>query len=242
MRILAVMTTVPLQRALRVRSWPVDPTTAHLVPTAGRHLTAAEVRAVLVDLGRAGYERARTAALSPAEARPFLAAGFAVDEHLHLLAHDLSTLPPPRVGAALRRGRRRDRPAVLAVDTAAFSLRWRLDATGLRDALTATPAARLRVAVAPCGPSGADGVVGYAVTGKAGPRGYLQRVAVAPDHTGAGRGHDLVLDGLRWLARRGTRRVLVNTQEGNEAALALYDRLGFRPEPDGLDVLGTALP
>jgi mycothiol synthase len=232
------MTAVPLQRTLRVRSWPVDPTTAHLVPTAGRQLTVAEVRAVLADLGRAGYERARTAALSPAEAQPFLAAGFAVDEHLHLLARDLTALPPLRPSAALRRGRRRDRPAVLAVDAAAFSPLWRLDAAGLRDALTATPVARLRVATAPPG----HDVVGYAVTGKAGPRGYLQRVAVAPDHAGAGRGRDLVLDGLAWLARRGARRVLVNTQEGNEAALALYHRLGFRPEPDGLDVLGTALP
>jgi ribosomal protein S18 acetylase RimI-like enzyme len=236
------MTAVPLQRTLRVRSWPVDPTTAHLVPTAGRQLTVAEVRAVLADLGRAGYERARTAALSPAEARPFLAAGFAVDEHLHLLAHDRTTLPRPRPEAALRRGRRRDRPAVLAVDAAAFSPLWRLDAAGLRDALTATPVARLRVAVAPTGAPAGDGVVGYAVTGKAGPRGYLQRVAVTPDHAGAGRGHDLVLDGLRWLARRGARGAVVNTQEGNEAALALYHRLGFHPEPDGLDVLGTALP
>jgi ribosomal protein S18 acetylase RimI-like enzyme len=33
----------------------------------------------------------------------------------------------------------------------------------------------------------------------------------------------------------------VNTQEGNAAALHLYEALGFRPEPAGLDVLGVPL-
>ena len=41
---------------------------------------------------------------------------------------------------------------------------------------------------------------------------------------------------------RGARRAVVNTQEGNAAALALYEALGFRPEPAGLDVLGAPLP
>jgi mycothiol synthase len=65
----------------------------------------------------------------------------------------------------------------------------------------------------------------------------LQRLAVLPDAQGAGIGAALVLDGLRWLRRWGAKEVLVNTQEGNEAAVRLYERLGFRRQSDGLAVL-----
>ncbi len=190
---------------------------------------------MLAELADAGYARVRTAALSPDEQEPFLAAGFEVDEHLHLLAHDLSDLPPLRRPSPLRRARRRDRPAVLEVDRAAFAPPWRLDMAGLREALLATPTVRFRVA-------GVDGgLVGYAVSGRAGWRGYLQRVAVHPDHVDRGLGRALVGDALDWLERRGAQRAVVNTQEGNEAALHLYEAMGFRPEPRGLDVLGVPL-
>lgn len=232
----AGMTTASPHRALRVRPWPVDPTTAHLVPYAARRLNVDTVRGVLAELAEAGYQRARTAALSPDEQAPFLAAGFEVDEHLHLLAHDLRAVTPPPRPSPLRRARRRDRDAVLGVDRAAFSPPWRLDAAGLREALVATPSVRFRVAVLD------SRVVGYAVAGRAGRRGYLQRLAVHPDQAGQGLGRALAADALVWLAQRGTRRAVVNTQEGNATALALYEALGFRPEPAGLDVLGAPLP
>ncbi len=229
------MTTAARHRALRVRPWPVDPTIAHLVPYASRRLSVDALRRVLTDLADAGYQRARTAALSPDEQVPFLAVGFAVDEHLHLLAHDLEHVDPVARPSPIRRGGRRDRPAILAVDALAFAPPWRLDAGGLRDAQLATPSSRLRV-TAP-----GRTVVGYAVSGRAGSRGYLQRVAVHPEHANQGLGRDLVLDALAWLRRRGARRALVNTQEHNTAALHLYEALGFRTEPDGLDVLGAPL-
>ena len=100
--------------------------------------------------------------------------GFTVHEHLHLLRHPLdrstpiATRPPDRHRASTRAGRdppgrRRDRDAVLEVDHLAFSPFWRFDRAGLDDARNATPVSRFRVA--------ADGgtVVGYAVTGRAGP-------------------------------------------------------------------------
>jgi ribosomal protein S18 acetylase RimI-like enzyme len=80
-------------------------------------------------------------------------------------------------------------------------------------------------------------VAGYAITGRAGPRGYLQRLAVDPSVQRQGIGAALVADGLRWLRRWGAREVLVNTQVGNGPALALYEALGFRLQPDGLAVL-----
>ena len=70
-----------------------------------------------------------------------------------------------------------------------------------------------------------------------GPRGFLQRLAVDPEHQGHGLGRALAIDGLRWMKRRGVDRAMVNTQERNDAALALYQHLGFRLQPGGLAVL-----
>jgi ribosomal protein S18 acetylase RimI-like enzyme len=218
---------------LRMVPWRGDTTTAYLTPARGRPSVGAVSRC-LEQLHDEGFLAVLTAALAAPEQAPFLAAGFAVHERLHLLTRSLDDLPPePRVDQVLlRRGRRAARPAVLEVDNAAFPPFWRLDESGLDDAMTATPSSRLRVAVGP-----ADAIVGYAVTGRAGPRGYLQRLAVRPNAQHQGVGSMLVIDGLRWLRRWGAREVMVNTQEGNEPAVRLYQRLGFRLEADGLAVL-----
>jgi ribosomal protein S18 acetylase RimI-like enzyme len=50
-----------------------------------------------------------------------------------------------------------------------------------------------------------------------------------------------VLDGLHWARRRAAVQVVVNTQESNEHALALYERLGFRRQAVGLAVLQAPL-
>lgn len=223
---------------LRIAPWRGDTTTAHLTPGRGRPTPAAIARA-LEELAAGPYGAALTAALPVAEQRPFLDAGFEVHERLHLLVRSLDDVPqvgPPP--ADLRRGRHADRPAVLAVDTAAFPPFWRLGGPDLEDALAATPTSRLRVAV---GRGDGRPLTGYAVTGRAGPRGYLQRLAVEPAAQDAGIGAALVVDGLRWLRRWGAKEVLVNTQEGNAAAVRLYERLGFRLQADGLAVLRRAL-
>lgn len=219
---------------LRVAGWRGEVTTAYLLPTRGRP-SVASLERTLRALGDEGYRAAITSALGPPEQVPFLAAGFAVHERLHLLTRSIDHLPaPPATGAALRRGRRADRPAILALDAEAFVPFWHLDEAGLDDALTATPSARLRVATHP---DSAQPVAGYAVTGRAGSRGYLQRLAVDPALQRCGVGGALVLDGLRWLRRWGSREVLVNTQVGNDGAVALYEALGFRIQPEGLAVL-----
>jgi ribosomal protein S18 acetylase RimI-like enzyme len=223
---------------LRVAPWRGDATTAHLTPGRGRP-TPAAIAQVLGELATSDYEIALTAALPPAEQRPFLDAGFEVHERLHLFVHHLDDLPqldPPP--AELRRGHHADRPQILTVDAAAFPPFWRLDAPGLEDALAATPSARLRVGT---GQGQPRPILGYAVTGRAGPRGYVQRLAVDPAAQGTGIGGALVVDGLRWLRRWGAREVMVNTQEGNASAVRLYQRLGFHLQADGLAVLRRAL-
>lgn len=221
---------------VRAGPWRGDERVAFLTPLPDAPIpSAAFVRHCCELLAGRGYVKVVTGALAPGEQPGFLTAGFDVEEQLHLLAHDLRDLPPPTdAERCLRRPRSADEAAVLAVDAAAFPPFWRLDASGLDEAVRATPTARYRIAVDP-------DVVGYAVTGRAGRRGFLQRLAVHPNRQRCGFGRALVLDGLRWLRRRRAERAVVNTQLENDAALALYESLGFRREPSGLSVLSTRL-
>jgi ribosomal protein S18 acetylase RimI-like enzyme len=66
-------------------------------------------------------------------------------------------------------------------------------------------------------------------------------LAVLPAARGQGLGRSLVGDVLRWMQRRGAARALVNTQQTNEAALALYRACGFQVQPEGLRVLARSL-
>jgi ribosomal protein S18 acetylase RimI-like enzyme len=223
---------------IRVGPWHGDARVGYLAPVGEAPAPGVtDVRAACERLALGGFAEVVTAAIGPLESQGFLLAGFEVHERLHLLERDLLDLPDSP-SAELRRARRRDRPRVLEVDAAAFSDFWRLDDAGLDEALSATPSSRFRVARHD--PS-VDGVGGYAICGRAGRRGFLQRLAVDPVAQGAGLGRALVLDGLTWLRRRGADRVVVNTQEANERALHLYERLGFRRQPGGLAVLKKSL-
>ena len=192
------------------------------------------VRLCLDRLAAQGFSKVVTTALSAPEQAGFLGAGFGVEEELHLLVHDLRDLPPP-TAEALRRARRGDKTDVLDIDGLAFPPFWRIDENGLADALGATPHARCRLAIRH------DAAVAYAITGRAGRRGFLQRLAVHPEHQRRGLGRALALDALHWLRRWRVERAVVNTQLENDAALSLYESLGFRRESSGLLVLSRGL-
>ncbi len=217
----------------RLGPWRGEREVAYLAVGAQRPPSAEVLDRCLHTLRGRGYQRVLTNALAPAEALPFVDAGFAVHERLHLLAHDLADVP----GADhdTRRARPDDHPAVLGLDQRAFRPFWRLDRDGLDQALDATPSTRFRVVEGP------DGLVGYAVTGRADRRGYLQRVGVDPSAQGSGVGRALVADALRWLRRHRAHDAVVNTQLDNVAALALYRSCGFRELPSGLCVMSRAL-
>ncbi len=226
----------------RVGPWHADPVVAYLALFPEQPRPSVEgLRRCCERLSEVGYSSIITSALHTVEADPFLAAGFEEYDRLRVLAHDLRDVPEsPSAGAPdrlrLRRARRRDHELALAVDGRAFPAFWRLDRTGLDEAIEATPRTRFRVAEID------DEIVGYAVTGRAGDQGFLQRLATEPTRTRQGVGSSLVLDALRWAGRRRVRRMLVNTQYDNQRALDLYVGLGFELTPTDLVVLSRPIP
>lgn len=222
----------------RTGPWRTDASVAFLMPVTDAPPPSREfVRRCLGLLAQRGFQSVVTGALAPEEQGGFLEAGFAVQEQLHLLVLGRGAeLPPVPAGLPLRRAGSLRAAKALEVDAAAFSPFWRFDRAGLREALAATPERRFRVATQRRGL-----VVGYAICGAAGGRGFVQRLAVAPASQGHGTGKRLLLDGLHWLRRVGTLQIAVNTQIGNHAALALYRSVGFRDDPKGLCVLSTNL-
>jgi [ribosomal protein S18]-alanine N-acetyltransferase len=196
--------------------------------------STAFVRRCVDQLARQGFSKVVTSALTTPEQSGFLFAGFTVQERLHLLGHDLTDIPQADT-RELRRAHRADHAAVLAVDEAAFPPFWRIDEAGLAEALGATPHVRFRLADNP------SGITAYAVTGRSGRRGFLQRLAVVPDQQRLGLGRALVVDALHWLRRWRVEQAVVNTQLGNDPAVALYESVGFVHEPEGLCVLSLEL-
>lgn len=219
---------------LRVGPWRDTADVGYIAPLADASPpTIGTIRHCIERLRRRNMREIVTAAIGEREASAFVDLGFAVHERLALLAHDLDG-GPPAGAVATRRARRSDRPEILRVDNEAFSAFWQLDEAGLREALTATPATRFRC-------TGRDEITGYAIFGRAGDRGYLQRLAVHPAHHRNGIASALVADGFAWALRRGVRSVLVNTQEENTGALAFYERTGFVRERHGLVVCRLVL-
>jgi len=185
-------------------------------------------------LSAQGFASVLTSVPGPGEQSPFLDAGYRVHEILSLLEVNLhrtvaATCPQP--GLRIRLARRSDVKPILKLDAAAFDTFWRFDTEALVEAAHATPRNRQRVA------QQGKKVVGYTMIGQSGRTGFIQRLAVDPDHYGQGTGRTLLLDGLRWLQNREVFQALVNTQPGNSRALALYQSVGFTQRPEDLAVL-----
>lgn len=218
----------------RVGSWRGEHQVAHLSPASAAPLSGDFVRHCLDWLAGHGFTSVIGSALPRKDCDGFLDAGFEVREELHLLVHDLEGLPSAPHG--LRRAGRRDQAAVLELDAVSFDPFWQLGPDGLDDALRATSHVRFRVTGRRWGRT-----AGYAITGRSGATGYLQRLAVHPAARGAGLGRALVTDGLWWIRRHGAGQALVNTQRDNDAALALYRSCGFRLQRGELCVLQKGL-
>ncbi len=182
-----------------------------------------------------------TPAVAGPEARPYLDAKFRVADQLVLLTHDIA--PParwmrrwsraavPPAGLTSVSGNRLSDSSIVEIDARSFGADRSLDLAGLEVARQSTPNTRTQVLLQD------DSAIGYAITGRDGRRGYLQRLGVVPNAWGRGVGSWLVQDALSWCARHGVVRVVVNTQQDNDRALALYVRHGFQTTQLALQVL-----
>lgn len=223
----------------RVRAWPGRVEVAHLVLTDHQTSpTVSAVRSWCELLRLEGYPLVRTGALSPEAAATFERAGFHRIQSLALLRlddpvtlHRLRQLPRPVVAMRTLRSTRSLHTAA-TIDRSAFDVDWDLDVQAIRDACRATPAHRIRLAV-----TATDEPAGYMITGRSGPSGFVQRLAVTPEHQGQGIAHALLQDGLQWLARHRVKDVLVNTHLDNVRALTLYAAWGFARLDDELQVM-----
>jgi ribosomal protein S18 acetylase RimI-like enzyme len=213
----------------RVRPWPSQPAVAQLVMyQQSRMPSVADLDRWCAELHDSGYTAARTTALATVPGSRVSSAGFTSIQELVLLQHlHPSDAPPP--SGATRRMTPAHHEAAAAVDVAAFGQQWSLDADAIGDVRMATPRWRARLA-------GDGSVQAYAITGRDSRQGFLQRLAVAPQVQRTGLGVRLVLDSLRWCARWRVDKVLVNTHVGNDAALALYEHVGFERLTERLHV------
>ena len=218
----------------RVRPWAFEQNVAHLVLyNQSRLPTPSEIVEWIAELRNTGYDTVRTGALGAQAGARFERLGFESVQSLVLLEHtaiNSVTGPPARRSATPVRLTIDDDAAASRVDVAAFGPGWCIDRVGIGDVRSATPRHRARAIRAE------DQLVAYAVSGRDGRNGYIQRLAVSPEHQHRGYGSALAGDSLRWMARWRVHRALVNTHVGNDAALALYRRLGFVDLSDRLHV------
>jgi ribosomal protein S18 acetylase RimI-like enzyme len=78
------------------------------------------------------------------------------------------------------------------------------------------------------GANGEGELVGAAMVGYDGHRGWAYYVAVHPQRQGDGIGADLMAMAEEWLRRRGAVKVQVMVRHANEAVAGFYDRLGYQ--------------
>lgn len=222
-----------------MRAWPGRGDIAHLILTDH---TIGPSASGLADWIRrivtSGYDIIRTGAIAAELAPVFRDTGFREIQRLALLELDddsmFARFRKMRSPLYELRPLRSLRSMQLAadIDALAFEEGWNMDAPSIREACSATPQHRLRMAV-----TADDHPVGYMVTGRSDTTGFVQRLAVDPAHRGLGVGSALLQDGLSWLARHRVTSVLVNTHLDNQRALDLYRRWGFHRLEHHLEVL-----
>ena len=221
---------------LRLMPWQASTRVAYLASITDQPNVPREfIEEAISLLQNQGFDSVVTGAISNQHETSFFETGFTEKERLVLLHQRVHGQSGRRQHAnRLRRPhriRRRHVNAVLQVDSRCFDSFWRLDDSGINEALAATVRTRFRFY------AHQGAVASYAISGFTGQSGFIQRLAVDPAAQHQGLGAGLLDDALRWMARRGVRDVYVNTQTTNKSALALYRRMGFAPTADYLAVL-----
>ncbi len=228
----------------RVVSWDEGHETALITTMPAMTLLSERFLARCVDAASTrGFKELRTGALSPLEQATFLRVGFEVRSELCLLAMSLDAGVPTSLredgpGGVWRFKDYEDNclDELIDIDRAAFGVNSGFGLPALRESIAATPTTSIRVAVSAQGATEA-----YAVFGRSTLHGYVQRLAVRPSAQRRGAGFGLLCDGLDWMRRDRVGRAFVNTERGNEAALALYRSAGFEEQGSSLSTLSLSL-
>jgi ribosomal protein S18 acetylase RimI-like enzyme len=121
---------------------------------------------------------------------------------------------------------------LLAIDAAAFTVFWRFDENGMKEALQATGNSDTLVIR-----DAEGGAAGFAIVGYGTAVAYLQRVAVHPKWQGQGMGRSLLRAAARRARKNGAKIMLLNTQYDNNPAIRLYEDEGFSVLPEPLSLL-----
>lgn len=163
------------------------------------------------------------------------ASGFSIAQHIVILEHDGTHLPPARElpGIALRPMTSRDLSDVAEVDAEAFIPLWQNSRDALERALSQAGSATVA--------ESKDGIVGYQISTHNPFGGHLARLAVSPRARRQGIGYGLVYNLLKESAGNGLRKFTVNTQNDNEISLSLYQTLGFKRSSDEYPVFTIRL-
>ncbi|WIG60045.1 MAG: hypothetical protein OJF49_002793 [Ktedonobacterales bacterium] len=201
------------------------------------------LRALLPPLARAAAARGATHlyysggnAESDWLRAPLEACGFGLVTLLRSYDKDDTALPNT-TGANERVRVRPFTPAdiegVLAVEQQCFDQLWRHDAASFLDVAASYP----YFVVA----EDDQGIAGYQFNTLDATTGYLVRIAVHPRAAGQGIGARLMTEAIAYFRQERVWRILLNTEERNTRARALYERFGFHlVEPRGF-VLGGAI-
>ncbi len=148
--------------------------------------------------------------------------GYNLDGHITLLEWNNQFIAPTPIpdNIKLRAMTPDDLPRVVEVDSAAFEPLWRNSFAALSKAYSQASYASIA--------EDASDMLGYQLSTGTSLGAHLARLAVRPEAQGRGLGAALVGDLMRQMQKNGGSRLTVNTQEDNEASLALYHRIGFR--------------
>jgi len=73
-------------------------------------------------------------------------------------------------------------------------------------------------------------LVGTAMVGCDGHRGWVYYLAVAQSHRGRGLGRELMAAAERWLKAAGAPKIQFMVRAENDAVLSFYDHLGYIPQ------------
>jgi [ribosomal protein S18]-alanine N-acetyltransferase len=132
---------------------------------------------------------------------------------------DFSIPSPGNIYVKVRRFTPGDAAGAIAVEDLAFEQLWRHDAASFLQVQRAYP--YFVVAL------DEEGIVGYQYNTVDGGIGYLVRIAVHPRAAGRGVGTRLMAEAVRYFRAHHVWKIVLNTEESNVRAQALYERFGF---------------